>query len=177
MEPNINSSGEFDSLSEYSSYLVMNFIKPFFAISEGITLKALMALFASMFVAPPDLIMLVAFFWMADLFSGVGRAFVDKKPFIPVKVLPWLIKGIVYFIGLSLVSAFANVMGNYFDWAKYIQYTVFGVVAFTDMWSNIRHLLGPKYAENAIVLAFKGVLSGKSAQELIKEQMDREEKE
>jgi hypothetical protein len=189
IEQTLNENGELYTVKDVLLFYGYIFIKPFVSVMEGFTSKAVLSLFGvllfvsepsevqfitgSMFYVPMDLVALLLILWCSDIVTGIIRAtLINKQPFIPVKVMMWFVRGLVYIVGLGLVSAFLNTGAKYFgDLFIDAQAFVFLVVAFTELWSNLRNLFGPDMKNAPIGRAIIALLSGRGLRAALQEIM------
>ncbi len=189
IEQNLNKNGELDTVKDVLLFYGYIFVKPFVSVMEGFTSKAILSMLGvllfvsepneikfitgSMFYVPMDLVALLLVLWCSDIVTGIIRAtLINKQPFIPVKVMMWFVRGLVYIVGLGLVSAFLNTGAKYFgDLFIDAQAFVFLVVAFTELWSNLRNLFGPSMKTAPLGRALIALLSGKGLRAALQEIM------
>lgn len=185
----MNEYGEFNNISDVLAFWGYTIIKPIISIVDYLFFKVFLSLMVlliaendpnnyamilDMFKVPLDLVVLLSILWMADILTGLFRAkFVKKEVFIPAKVMMWFIRGIVYMIGLGLFTAFVNVAAKYFgDLFFQAQAFVFLVLAFTELWSNIRNLVGHNAKDAPLGKALISLFSGKGIGQTLKEIME-----
>lgn len=186
IDKKMNEYGEFTKIHDVLIFWGYTIIKPIVSMFDFIFIKGFLALafiiftdndpknyelILDMFKVPLDLVVLLMMLWCFDIVTGLIRAkFIKKEMFIPAKVLMWFMRGVLYMVGLGMFSAFINVAAKYFgDMFLQAQAFVFLILAFTELWSNVRNLVGHNANKTPLGKALISYFSGSSLKESLRE--------